>query len=165
MMHDLVQVTDQLNADAVRLHLGPQKWSSFTTKAPLSWDAVPWEKTQKKLVPRMRGIYAFTLRFTNPLLPDHGYILYVGIAGDKKSKGTLRSRFWNYFREREKGRTRVAYMLQKWEGHLTFQYAEVPDCRYSLAKLEKSLCDAVVPYAVRNDLSATLRKGKEAAGL
>jgi hypothetical protein len=164
-MHDLVEVTDQLNADAIRLHLGPQKWSSFATNAPLSWDSVPWDKGQKTAIPKVRGIYAFTVRFTNPLLPDHGYILYVGIAGDKKSKGTLRSRFWNYFREREDGRTRVAYMLQKWDGHLDFQFAEVPDRRYSLEKLEKSLCDAVVPFASRNDLSAKLRKGKEAAGL
>ena len=167
MMHDIVPLTDTMKGDAMLLHLGADRWSSFATNAPLAWASVPWRKSQKAEVPAQRGIYAFTVEFANPLLPRHGYILYVGITGDKASARTLRDRFASYFtrKEMEVGRTRVGYMLNKWEGHLSFQYAEVRDHRFNLHKLEKQLCDSIVPFASRNDLSAKIRKAKEAAGL
>jgi hypothetical protein len=167
MMHDIVPLAEEMKGDAMLLHLGVDRWSSFATKAPLAWVSVPWDKAQRPAVPTERGIYAFTVQFANSLLPCHGYILYVGITGDKKSTQTLRDRFASYFttKEKERGRTRVGYLLNKWDGHLTFQYAEVPDHRFNLHKLEKQLCDSIIPYATRNDLSAKIRKAKEAAGL
>lgn len=167
MMHDIVPLADTMKGDAMLLHLGADRWNSFATKAPLAWASVPWDKSQQPAVPDERGIYAFTVEFANPLLPRHGYILYVGIAGDKTSTGTLRDRFSSYFttKEKDRGRTRVGYMLNRWEGHLTFQYAEICDHRFNLHKLEKQLCDSIIPYASRNDLSAKIRKAKEAAGL
>lgn len=166
-MHDIVDMTDGLKKDSLPIHLGPQRWSSFATAAPLAWSSVPWDLSQKQSVPEVRGIYAFTVQFGAARLPSHGYVLYVGITGAGTSAGTLRSRFASYFRERERynGRNRVGYILNKWEKHLVFQFAEVPDPSFDLEDLEKRLCDAIIPYASRNDLTARVRKGKDAAGL
>jgi hypothetical protein len=164
-MHDIVSLADDLKGNSLPIHLGAERWNSFSTAASLKWCSVPWNKRSMSKVPARRGIYAFTIRFRNSLLPEHGYILYVGIAGDEDSRGTLRTRFSRYFREARAGRSRVHYFLNKWRSHLTFQYSEVPDKRFSLEKIEEQLCDAIVPFASRNDLSATLRKAKEAAGL
>ena len=127
---------------------------------------MPWKKARTSDVPAVRGIYAFTLQFENPLLPKHGYVLYVGIVGDKNER-TLRVRFRDYFSEfkKDSGRPKVRHMLKKWRGQLTFQCAVVPDRRFSLKKLERQLCDSIVPYINKQDLSAKLREGKEAAGL
>ena len=63
MMHDLVTLADELKGNALPLHLSPERWNSFTTKTPLKWASVHWKREQKRKVPGVRGIYAFTVEF------------------------------------------------------------------------------------------------------
>ena len=95
-----------------------------------------------------RGIYAFTLELTGLKLPPHGYILYVGIAGDT-SGSSLQKRYGQYLQElrSESGRPAVFYMMRNWPDDLFFNFVALPNKKVDLAKLERAFINSVMPPA------------------
>jgi hypothetical protein len=160
---DLVQTVNcDLKAFSVNFVINPKHLDIFSTDAKLSWKKVRFSSRNKALIPKERGIYAFILEHNEATLPPHGYVMYIGISGDK-SQHTIRDRFGNYLREKKiNKRPSITYMLNNWEKCLFFHYAVVTDKRISLSKLEKNMSDAFVPPFSTNDFSAEIRQARKA---
>lgn len=160
MLHDFDRNLRDLKHFEQRVVLSPKQWSSFVPPVPLDWQSVQFTGANRSNVPKERGIYAFVVQFqdhsVNPLrLPQHGYIMYVGITGHIGVTRTLYDRFGDYARERGK-RIRIYSMLQKWSQHLFFHYATVP-VGVALDQLELAINDAIIPPYVTGDFSAGVK--------
>ncbi|MXY25146.1 MAG: hypothetical protein F4Y45_11570 [Acidobacteria bacterium] len=134
----------------------------------LAWDFVSYgDGDQVDRVPAdKRGIYAFAVCQANDVLPPHGYILYIGIAG-RKSNRPLRDRYKDYLNEKKVlKRASIAYMIGTWRQVLRFYFAPVGDDVSSedLETLEQQLNTALMPPFSKRDLKAEIRHMQGAFG-
>lgn len=83
----------------------------------MAWTRFRFTKGNRTFIPKERGIYVFTVALDPAPLPDHGYILYMGITGDD-SESNLYKRYSQYLGTQK--RPRVYNMLERWEGDLFF---------------------------------------------
>jgi hypothetical protein len=143
--------------------LHPKQLSGCALPVRLAWRSIPFRKRFFPTVMNTQGVYAFSVRHVEGGLPPHGYVVYIGQTGAKKSETnrTLRTRVKEYHREKKEGtRLHVAEFLNKWAKCLSFHYAPVKPGSADLLELETKLNDALMPpYSVR-DFSADIRKRK-----
>lgn len=127
--------------------ISPREFSRANIRPPLSWKSVSFAPSSKGKVPQEPGLYAFVVRIQFPGLPMHGWVLYIGQTGHGSSGATLRSRFGQYLDNKRKprGRHKVFYMLNAWDGSLEFFYAPEPARKAQLKKLETQLLGAFRP--------------------
>jgi hypothetical protein len=162
MVYDLDRKLASLQKYQQRVVLHPRRWRSFKPATPLTWESVRFGSGSVQDVPQQRGIYTFVVHFQDytkgPFaLPTHGYILYGGITGARAQHRTLRDRFQEYLREKQRGkRVNIHRMLNTWPKDLFFYYAVVGQST-DLGALELALNDAVIPPFVENDFSAAVR--------
>lgn len=131
----------------------------------LNWVKLRFNKDNRVHVPKSKGIYAFVLEVDSNLLMNNAYVLYVGKAGDIKSKNTLFKRYGDYLRNlRMNDRIRISEMLNRWNGHLSYYYSEVPE-DISTGDIEKILLDIFIPPFNTNDFSFELKSLLKGAGL
>lgn len=122
----------------------------------LNWESVKFN-AENVTLPRQQGVYAFSINMVNDNLPMNSYILYVGKAGDLNSQNTIRKRYQDYIREqRTKTRPKIHRMLNLWEGHLTYHYAEVED-GISTGEIETQLTTIFIPPYNTNDFCVEVR--------
>lgn len=122
----------------------------------LEWKKVSFTEMSRAEVPREKGVYAFAVEINHNFLMPITHILYVGKAGDVNSNNTLWRRYYDYLRtEKISDRVRIAGMLQRWKGCLSYYYAVVDD-GVSTAKVEETLLDILIPPYNRGDFSAEL---------
>ena len=142
MAIDLVEVEDLTHHVLTRTVLSPMLWKKFTIKSPtLTWKQVKYSPNNTSKIPAKRGIYAFLIRnqLTRAAWPRHGYLMYVGIAGRRKSNRTLRERFSEYLTPSELSkRPKVSRLVRTWGDHLYFNYAVVSKKVRSAAELRPS---------------------------
>jgi hypothetical protein len=161
MPEDLVKLVNRVKKDSEEFWLSPTQWRKSTVPSTLIWDFVRFTRTEAADVPASRGVYAFLVAFSPAGFPPHGYPMYIGETGNDGQE-TLHSRFVSYFREMEEQSRPVHYVLNKYKRYLYFHFSEVTDKRRNLKKLEKALCDTLIPpYNVR-DFSAEMRNAKPA---
>ena len=142
--------------------LDPSGWAKFETKVKLDWWYVPFESTNRQSVPSTRGIYAFVVEYNQSQFPPHGYLMYIGITGNA-NKRTLRNRYSDYLRGiKSEKRARVRWMLNKFDGCLSFYFAEIPDRRVNLEKLESDLLNVIHPPCNKADFTGTKIKTSRA---
>ena len=131
----------------------------------LHWDSILYGEDELEKVPDdKRGMYAFAICESNAVLPPHGYILYIGIAG-RDSDRSLRARYKDYLNPRRAcKRESIARMIGDWHEILRFFFAPVDDKVTSdqLKKLEKQLNTALVPPFSKGDLSADTKRKQRA---
>ncbi|WP_404337794.1 hypothetical protein AB2M62_03310 [Sphingomonas sp. MMS12-HWE2-04] len=161
---DLIKKTKQIKADSYEFHLHMPTWRKFDPGIALKWQRTKFNVSGKEDVPEVRGLYVFTLEAEKLGLPTHGYILYVGITGNK-SKANLRKRFGQYLLEAKKqnGRPLVMYMLNEWPDDLFFNFMAVPDGAIDLAKIERSFINTVLPPINASDFDGDIGPAKKAA--
>jgi hypothetical protein len=161
--HDLVNNAKKYRGNLQEFFLDFRSWRKFKTRVKLDWQKQKFGKAALGSIPKERGIYAFTIELTKAQLPPHGYILYVGIAGDH-SNATLQARYGQYLRDlqKENGRPAVVYMLKNWSDHLFFNFVPLPDQAVDLAKMERDLLNSVMPPVNKGDFSAEIRAAKAA---
>ncbi len=161
---DLVNQTKKYKGELHEFSLSMTQWRKFKTKYKLTWHKTRFEEANQVHIPKERGIYAFTVELSPSKLPQHGYILYVGIAGDT-SAATLHSRYRQYVAnlKKEDGRPAVFFMLKNWSGDLFFNYVPLAGSSVDLGKMEKSLLSAVIPPVNKRDIAATITAAKAAA--
>lgn len=132
---------------------------------PLVWKSIPYGDDELDKVPDdKRGVYAFAVCEQSRVLPPHGYVLYMGIAG-KDSNRPLRERYRDYLNERKvRKRERIMFMIGNWHKVLRFFFAPVDDCVSSedLKKLEIQLNTALQPPYSVNDLEAETKRKQRA---
>lgn len=133
----------------------------------LEWESIPYGEDQIDLVPDdRRGIYAFTLRAPHPVLPPHGYVMYIGIAG-RRSARSLRSRYRDYLNTRKVAkRLTIARLIGTWHDMLQFQFAAVDEDMSSeeLERLEEQLNSCMMPFFSDGDLEAETKAKRKAFG-
>lgn len=142
---------------SVTFIVAPPEWHQANIKPALTWQSVKFLPTEKKKVPPHPGLYAFVARVPVLGTPTHGWIMYIGQAGDGTSSNTLRDRFGNYLANKRaiKGRPRVYFMLNTWDMHLEFFYSALPTRKHELKQLETCLLDAFRPPFTDRTYSAT----------
>lgn len=140
------------------------QWKTLKVSFPLNWQRVRFTTANKDQVPKERGIYAFALSLEPSPLPQHGYIMYIGIAG-QQTAGTLNARYKKYLSDlrKEDGRRRVYDMLSRWNGDLFFSFASIPDTSINLRVLETAFLDALRPPVNSADFSAAISNARAAA--
>lgn len=162
--HDLVDFTKKYKGDLHEFFLDMKSWKRFKTKADLDWRKTRFGEVGRAAVPHERGIYAFTLELAPAKLPQHGYILYVGITGDD-SEANLHKRYNQYLLnlKNEDGRPGVFYMMKNWKDDLFFNFVAIPNKAVDLAVIEKAFINSVMPPVNKQDLEASIRAAKAAA--
>lgn len=132
---------------------------------PLAWQSIPYGPDEIDKVPdNKRGIYAFSVRYCSEVLPPHGYILYIGIAG-RNSHRSLRARYRDYLNPRTfRKRERIVRMIVCWGPILRFWFAPVEDTMTSadLQNIEMCLNTALMPPLSINDMDAETKQERRA---
>ncbi len=158
MVHDFVQRVDDLRADRRSFYVSPRRWRTCRISSSLAWSEVKFSKHNEPSIPKKRGVYAFVVRHENGRFPAHGFIMYVGITGQRSTARTLHARYRDYLREREVNkRPKVHYMLRKYEDDLHFSFVAFDDPAIDLGELELDLNDALLPPVVMKDFTAEIR--------
>ena len=156
--NDLV---DTFKLHEVTFRLVPKQMEGFDCGEILDWRSVQFQIKQAESIPNARGVYAFMIERTDKNLPPHGYVMYVGKAGD--GKHSLRKRFKDYFQEKKRPKRQHIYrMLNQWESVLSFYFAQIENPEIELTDVETALNDALLPPLSKNDFSANVRKALNA---
>ena len=164
----LDELDDFVNASAEHLKyrfsvvLEPDKLvAADSALQPLAWQSIPYGRDEIDKVPNdKRGIYAFAINHPSRVLPPHGYVLYIGIAG-RDSDRSLRQRYREYLSESKVcKRERIARMIGCWRSILRFFFAPVEESVTSedLKTLERTLNTALLPPFSINDTDAETRQ-------
>ena len=153
---------DQIGRYKLEVTLSPGKLKTDEFEIDkLEWNSICYGKEELEKVPdNRRGLYAFAICRPNDILPPHGYILYIGIAG-RDSNRSLRARYRDYLNEKKiLKRSRIALMIGTWREVLRFYFAPVENdfTTERLQTLERQLNTALLPTFSRRDLDANVRK-------
>ncbi|WP_187430180.1 hypothetical protein ROLI_047130 (plasmid) [Roseobacter fucihabitans] len=132
----------------------------------LNWDSIPYGTEQIDNVPDdRRGIYAFCICQESHVLPEHCYVMYIGIAG-RQSDRSLRARYRDYLNVRKlaKRSPRVRRLFGEWHTLLRFYFAPVGEEVSSdeLEQLEKEINSALLPPMSKGDLEADIKQQRDA---
>ena len=132
----------------------------------LVWDSIRYnDDAELDRVPNdRRGVYAFVVCNNNDVLPLHGYVLYIGIAGRDSSR-PLRERYKDYLNIRKViKRDQIVQMIGTWHEVLRFFFAPVDNAVSSdeLKALEIQLNSALMPPFSEGDLEADLKRKRKA---
>src|SRR2546428_404075 len=94
-----------------RFSLNPVDMAALSLPVNLPWQQIPFREENADSIVEEPGVYAFAIAHSQPGLPPHGYVLYIGEVGGKSGPDrTLRARFKEYLREKTRGkRDHVAY--------------------------------------------------------
>ena len=169
-LDDLIDFADQVNQDISRYArsfiLNPSRLLENNFVVPsLEWHAIPYGPAEIDQVPDdRRGVYAFAIRVESPVLPPHGYVLYMGIAG-RDSDRSLRERYRDYLTQsRVKRRATIARMIGDWHEVLQFIFATVDDdmTTEDLQCLETQLNTALIPPYSLRDIDADVEEHRRA---
>lgn len=126
--------------------ISPSEFHRADIVPRLTWKSVKFTAAEKKGVPNEPGLYAFVVKVPFEGLPPHGWVLYIGQAGDGSSAATLKSRFVQYLRDKQVlNRAAIFYMLNAWDGNLDFFFAPLPTRKADLEDLETQLLGAFRP--------------------
>lgn len=160
------EATEEIAKYTVPVILSPEKIVSDNHAiATLAWDSVSYGEEELEKVPAdKRGIYAFAVCRNHDVLPPHGYILYIGIAG-RDSERSLRDRYKDYLNAKKvMKRARIARMIGTWHQVLRFFFAPIDDNVSSddMKILEKQLNTALMPPFSEGDLEADIKQKRRA---
>lgn len=162
------QANEELGRYRVEIILAPDNLKRDQyAMAELEWKSVSFgNKDELNLVPdNKRGIYAFTIAWQSGVLPPHGYVLYIGIAG-RDSWRSLRTRYKEYLNPKKvhKERPRLAYAFGNWRTVTRFYFAAVDDAVTSeqLQALEEQISTALLPRYSAGDLEAETKRMRRA---
>lgn len=133
----------------------------------LTWNSIHFgDAAEIEKIPNdKRGIYALAICHPNKVLPPHGYVIYIGIAG-RRSDRPLQDRYKDYLNEKrvQKERPHLAYAIGTWQDVLRFYFAPVNDELSSedLEKLEEKMNTALMPPCSLSDLEADTKHRRRA---
>lgn len=160
------EATAEIAKFAIPITLSPDKMLAGGYVIPaLVWNSISYGNDELDKVPDdRRGVYAFAVCQNDGVLPPHGYILYIGMAG-RDSERPLRDRYKDYLNEKKVlKRARIARMIGTWHQVLRFFFAPVDDNISSdeLKILERQLNTALMPPFSEGDLEAETKQKRRA---
>lgn len=149
---DIVNEIDGLRKYRKTFILSPVQWQLLNIPR-LGWNNVKFTKENLDHVPDVRGIYLFIIKYNCDLLPNHGYIAYVGLTGNDNER-TLNDRYKEYLRDQVRPkRYHIHELLNRWKDDIYFYFAEVPDRAIPLTVIETNLLDTLIPPYNRKDFT------------
>ena len=169
-LSELIDFANQVSQDVSRYWrpfvLNPSRLLADDFVVPnLEWHAIRYGREEIDQVPDdKRGVYAFAVRVESDVLPPHGYILYMGIAGEDSNR-PLRARYQDYLvQSKVKRRAGIARMIGDWHEVLQFIFAPVDDdlSTKDLQRLECQLNTALIPPYSEEDIDAELAAHRRA---
>ena len=103
------------------------------------------------------------MRVNSEVLPPHGYILYIGIAG-RNSERSLRERYKDYLYPKKVIKRGGIQRVMNWRSVLQFVFAPVDDTvtTEDLQRLERQLNTALIPPFSEQDMDAGVRAKRRA---
>lgn len=161
------QANDTVGNYRLGFTLSPKTLRSANYCVPnLVWHSVRFDPAELKKLPKdKRGVYAFVLYEPNSVLPLHGYVAYIGIAG-RDSNRSLRDRCRDYLNDKKLVKTRqsIAFLIGNWREILHVFYApvDVAVSAQMLKQLEQELNGALQPPYSRGDVQATIKNFQKA---
>lgn len=130
--------------------LSPINWGNAQVPVSLTWCRTKFARANASNVPNdKQGVYAFVAIPEVDHQPTGEYVMYIGRAGDKTSRNTLRARYHTYIQEARrdrKGRPEVQRMFWSLPEHLWFYWAEIDD-PLQITECERHLKDWLRPPA------------------
>jgi hypothetical protein len=167
-LYDFASLSPEEQRHALNAHytqrfiINPNKLTELSIPTSLTWQQIHFVKTNVQSVSDKTGVYAFVIKNSNSLLPQHGYIAYIGQAGAGHVNRSLRARCREYFSKRiERKRPTIHALLTRWSGSLVFYFASVDASQFDLLDIEAGLNDAIMPPYSTNDFTAKIRRGKK----
>ena len=161
MAYDVVQRAKELKTYSQDFILSPVQWAGCKVPGPVAWQPVVFDKTQRPLIPKERGLYAFVVKPAVAPIFDHGYLMYIGQTGHDSDQ-TLYDRFDQYFQDSlVRKRPKIAWMIEMWKKHLIFYFVPLPKTT-DLKAMEADLNDALMPPCVTGDYSPEIRAAVKA---
>ena len=130
----------------------------------LEWSAIRFGKKDIEQVPNdKRGVYGFAIRVDSDILPPHGYILYIGMAG-RNSDRSLRERYKDYLSPKQVIKRGGIKRVMNWRAVLQFIFAPVEDTvtTADLQELETQINTALIPPFSEQDMDADIREQRRA---
>lgn len=159
--NDYWDLVKDLKKHEIRFRLVPNHMTGYCSLTSLEWKGVPFSSKNYGAIPNKRGVYAFVIEWSETGLPPHGYIMYIGKAGD--GGHSLRKRFRDYFQDQKRPKRPGIYrMLNYWGDVLKFYYAKIEDETIKLNDIERALNDALLPPYSKNDFSVRVRNALNA---
>lgn len=160
------EANDEIGKYMIDVTLSPKKMMSDEYDfASLDWSSISYgDKELEKVPDDKRGVYAFVVCHPSDVLPPHGYVLYIGIAG-RKSQRSLRARYKDYLSQSGVlKRPKIARMIGHWHEVLRFFFVPVDEDVSSeeLEKLEQQLNTALIPPFSVGDLEADTKRKRRA---
>lgn len=162
---------DQINQEIARYEvkdviLNPDKLLADNFVIPqLHWESIKFGREEIDKVPDdRRGVYAFAVMIDSGVLPPHGYILYIGMAG-RNSDRSLRERYSDYLSpSKVKKRGRITRVIGNWRQVLKFMFAAVDNAvpTQDIETLERQLNTALIPPYSDRDMEADIRQKRAA---
>lgn len=127
-----------------RMILSPVQWATCSLPIKLKWKHVKFSPENSRHVPNATGgVYTFVVKPDIAEHPACSYLLYVG-----KADKSFRERYYAYIKDKRLGdksrRPHVEEMLNKWDGHLYFYYAEI-ERQELIQTIEQILLAAYLP--------------------
>ena len=168
--NEIVDFNDQVNKNIARFELrdvilNPEHLlNEHFAISRLEWSAIRFGKQDIEKVPNdKRGVYGFAIRVNSDILPPHGYILYIGIAG-RNSDRPLRERYKEYLRPKQVIRRGGITRVMNWRAVLQFIFAPVDDTVTTddLQELETQINTALIPPFSEQDMDADIRQQRRA---
>ncbi len=160
------QANEEIGKFQVQMILSPGKLAFDSFNVPsLNWDSIKYGPSEIDKIPEdKRGVYAFSISQPSQVLPPHGHILYIGIAG-RRSNRSLKARYEDYLNPQKViKRARIARMIGTWHDVLRFHFAPIDDSMTSeeLEQLEQDLNTALLPPFSEGDLEADTKMKRRA---
>ena len=130
----------------------------------LDWCSIKFERNEMGKVPHdKRGVYGFAIGVESDVLPPHGYILYIGMAG-RNSDRPLRERCSDYLTPSKVIKRRRIKRAMNWRRVLRLIFAPVDDAvpTEDIELLESQLNTAFISPFAEQDMDADLRETRGA---
>jgi hypothetical protein len=167
---EVIDFIDQADKEVgkyrIDFYLSPRKLASSAYVLPsLNWQSIKYGEADLDKVPNdKRGVYAFVIHQPSLVLPPHGYVMYIGIAG-KRCNRSLKDRYRDYLNQKKViKREKIAWMIANWHTVLRFYFAPVEKSITSdhLEEIEKQLNSAMLPPCSSADLEADTKRKRRA---
>lgn len=160
------QLQDEIGKYILPFTLSPQHVLEVDqVMISLEWQSIKYGENEIEQIPAdKRGVYAFVAQHQNSVLPSHGYVMYIGVAG-KNSNRSLRDRYRDYLNPGKiRRRIRILRMIGTWYPILRFFYAPVGDeiSSQDLLTIERQLNTALMPPFSIQDLDSSVREMRRA---
>ncbi|WP_241823918.1 hypothetical protein [Vibrio crassostreae] len=144
----------------------PHYYNEFIEDIPaLEWTSCKFMDPNVD-IPDEQGVYAFSVEFSNGILPNNSYVMYVGKGGELGNNSSISKRYRSYFKYENAphDRPKLHTLFSLWKDHITYSFARTP-AGVSPGEVEKKLNNILQPPFSYMDFTAEVRYDRRGANI